>query len=383
MLSRRLFLANAAAGGLLVAAAPRIAFARAETQRRLVVILQRGAADGLATVIPVGDPHFAAQRRDFAADADAALPLDGYFRLNPALAGVKRLYDARQALFVHAVASSYRRRSHFDGQNVLETGGGEPYRIDDGWLNRLLGMLPGADTDAIAVAPTVPVILRGSEPVSNYAPSALPDANADLLERVGMMYAEDEMLHALWDQAVETEALAGEIASRRRIDVAEMGTLAARLMAGPEGARLAVIETGGWDTHTSQRNRLGVALRGLDAGIAALREGLGGAWDETLVIVATEFGRTVVPNGTRGTDHGTASAAMLLGGAVAGGRVIADWPGIAPAQLHEGRDLRPTLSLEGLIAGAAAAHYALDPQRTRRTLFPDSQARPVEGLIRS
>ncbi|MCA1748309.1 MAG: DUF1501 domain-containing protein, partial [Sphingomonadales bacterium] len=293
MFNRRIFLANMAAGGVLLTAAPQFAFARAETDRRLVMIIQRGAADGLATVIPTGDPQFAAQRRDFAAEADQALRLDGDFKLHPALAETKRLYDARQALFAHAVASPYRERSHFDGQNVLETGGRLPYRISDGWLNRLLGLLPGADMNAIALAATVPVILRGSEPASNYAPSALPDANADLLERVGSMYESDAMLHALWDQAMETEEMAGDIATRQRINSAEMGTLAARLMSGPDGARLMVIETGGWDTHINQTNRLAAELRGLDAGIAALRDGLGSAWDDTLVIVATEFGRTV------------------------------------------------------------------------------------------
>ena len=153
---------------------------------------------------------------------------------------------------------------------------------------------------------------------------------------------------------------------------------------GPEGARVAVIETGGWDTHANQRGRLGFQLRGLDALIAALKAGLGEEWQRTLVLVATEFGRTAAPNGTGGTDHGTGAMAMLLGGAVAGGRVIADWPGLGASALYEGRDLKPTLGLDALIASAVAQHYRLDFARTARTLFPNgSGLRPMETLIRA
>jgi uncharacterized protein (DUF1501 family) len=178
--------------------------------------------------------------------------------------------------------------------------------------------------------------------------------------------------------------MAGDLSADGGRNAAATGTLAARLLTGEEGARIAVIETGGWDTHANQRGRLGFQLRGLDAMVAALKVGLGEAWRDTLVIVATEFGRTAAPNGTGGTDHGTASMAMLLGGAVAGGRVIADWPGLGASALHEGRDLRPTLGLDALIAAAVAQHYRLDPHQAARTLFPNlaSTAR-IEGLVRT
>jgi uncharacterized protein (DUF1501 family) len=227
-------------------------------------------------------------------------------------------------------------------------------------------------------------VLRGSHEVASYAPSALPAASDDLLTRVGALYEGDAELHAAWAQAIQTRAMAGDAGANGGQNGAATGALAARLLAGAEGARLAVIETGGWDTHAGQRGRLGFQLRGLDAMIGALRSGLGTDWAKTLVIVATEFGRTAAPNGTGGTDHGTASLAWLLGGAVAGGRVIADWPGLGQAALYEGRDLKPTADLDVLIASAVAQHYRLDPGRTGRSLFPNiATGGPMEGLMRT
>jgi uncharacterized protein (DUF1501 family) len=178
--------------------------------------------------------------------------------------------------------------------------------------------------------------------------------------------------------------LAGDLTAGGGQNAAATGSLAAKLLSGPEGARVAVVETGGWDTHSAQKGRLAAQLRGLDNMVAALKTGLGADWASTMVLVATEFGRTAAPNGTGGTDHGTASAAMLLGGAVKGARVIADWPGLAPAALYEGRDLRPTLDLDALIANALSQHYGLPLPRTASILFPASaQPRATQDLIRS
>jgi uncharacterized protein (DUF1501 family) len=384
MIDRRLFLGGAA-GALALLATPRIAFAQAATERRFVFIIQRGAADGLATLIPVGDGGFSSARAGFAADAEGAARLDSFFALHPALAETAKLYGAGEALFVHAVASPYRERSHFDGQNILETGGDAAYKLQDGWMNRLLGLLPAADAKAIAVSATVPVVLRGPHDVSSYAPSALPDASGDLLARVGELYGADPQLHPLWAQAMQTREMAGDPgAPGGGQNAAATGALAARLLKGPEGARVALIETNGWDTHSGQRARLAFQLRGLDAMIGALKTGLGADWASTLVLVATEFGRTVAPNGTGGTDHGTASAAMLLGGAVKGGRVMADWPGLAQASLYDGRDLKPTLALDALIANALAQHYRLDLARLSPALFPEGpRSAAIDGLIRA
>ena len=383
MIDRRTFIRTGAAGAALLAAAPHLAVAQVGTDRRFVFVIQRGAADGLATLAPTGDPDFARVRGAFAEDFARGTSLGSFFTLHPDLAETGRLYAAREALFAHAVASPYRERSHFDGQNVLETGGHAAYVLRDGWMNRLLALLPRGEARAMAVSATVPMVLRGPREVASYAPSALPDASDDLLARVATLYEQDAALHSAWLQAMQTRAMAGDLSAGGGQNAAATGALAARLLTGEEGARLAVIETGGWDTHANQRGRLGFQLRGLDALLAALKSGLGYSWRNTLVIVATEFGRTVAPNGTGGTDHGTAAAAMLFGGDVAGGRVLADWPGLGQSALHEGRDLRPTLGLDALIAGAVAGHYRLDPVRTAQALFPEGAAiRPVEGLIR-
>lgn len=380
-LSRRSFLSGAAA----LIAAPRIVFAQAATERRFVFILQRGAADGLNTVIPYADPGYARQRGALAIEPSGALKLDGTFALHPALAGMSSLYGAGQASFFHAVASPYRDRSHFDGQNVLETGGSAPYQLKDGWINRLVAMLPRRGKEAIAFAPTLPLALRGAVEVTSYAPSALPDADQDLLLRVQQLYANDAQLHALWSAATEAQGMAGgKAGGKDRQDPAAFGRMAAGFLARSDGPRIAMIETTGWDTHSAQNDRLAAQLRNLDTLVAGLREGLGATWNQTTVLIATEFGRTVAVNGTGGTDHGTGSAAMLIGGAVQGGRIVADWPGLATANLFEGRDLKPTLGLDTLIAHACAEAFKLDPEQTARTLFPGAATgKPLPQLLRS
>lgn len=374
MLSRRSFIAaGGAAGALASFSLPKMAFARANTERRFVFIIQRGAADGLSIVAPTGDPTFAGLRGDFAQDSAGGAKLDSFFTLHPALAETAKMYADKQALFVHAVASPYRDRSHFDGQNVLETGGSAAYRLKDGWMNRLLGLLPADEAKALALSSTVPMALRGSREVSSYASSQLPSPSDDLLTRVAALYQGDSQLHELWSAAMDTRMKAGgPMQSGGGQRGAATGSLAAKMLLG-DGARIAMIETNGWDTHSGQRGRLNAQLRDLDQTVAALKTGLGAEWANTLVVVATEFGRTARPNGTGGTDHGQASAAMLLGGAVAGGKVIADWPGLTQPSLYEGRDLRPTTDLDSLIAGALAQHYAIDPARALSALFPESR----------
>jgi uncharacterized protein (DUF1501 family) len=380
-IARRHFLAGAGA----LFAAPRVLFAQAATERRFVFVIQRGAADGLDTLIPYADPGYAALRGALAIDPSAAIRLDGTFALHPALREFAALHGKGQALFVHAVASPYRDRSHFDGQDVLESGGMTPYQLKDGWLNRLVGMLPRRGKEAIALAPTVPLALRGAAEVSSYAPSALPAASEDLLLRVEQLYAADPQLHALWSAAMDARGMAGALgAGNGRQNPAAVGRMAANFLAQPQGPRIAMIETGGWDTHSAQAARLNAQLRALDTLLAALREGLDTAWQQTVVLVATEFGRTAAANGTGGTDHGTGAAALLAGGAVQGGRVLADWPGLATSALHEGRDLRPTLALDALIATAAAECFGLDRERVGRTLFPRMAAgQPLPRLVRA
>ncbi|MEM5310535.1 DUF1501 domain-containing protein [Paraburkholderia sp. JHI869] len=382
MVSRRHFLSVAAAGAGAMLVAPQIVFASVETERRFVFVIQRGAADGLNIVVPYAEPAYATLRGPLAIEVDRATKLDGTFALHPSLVQIAQMYGEKQALFVHAIASPYRDRSHFDGQNVLETGGRAPYQVKDGWLNRLVAMLPASRESAIALAPTVPLALRGTAQVSSYAPSALPSASDDLLTRVSALYEADPQLRSLWTSAMNARGLAGDANAHQ--DPASVGKLAAGFLSRPDGPRIAMIETGGWDTHSAQHARLANQLKALDTMLASLRDGLGPAWDKTTVLVATEFGRTAAANGTGGTDHGQASVAMLVGGAVAGGRVKADWPGLRSSDLYESRDLKPTASLDALIAGAAAESLGLDPQRTASTLFGDAGTKyATTGLIRA
>jgi uncharacterized protein (DUF1501 family) len=384
VLNRRGFVlgsAALAAAGLV----SRAAFARAATDRRFVFVIQRGAADGLGTVAPVGDPDFVSQRGALAQDFAEAAKLDSMFALHPQMPTLAGLFQEKEALLIHAVASPYRDRSHFDGQNVLETGGSGAYRVKDGWLNRLLPLLPEGEARAMAVAATVPMALRGPTEVASYAPSNLPQVSDDLLARVATLYANDAQLHALWSEAMSTRTLTSDMDGQGgQQNGAATGALAAKLLAADNGARVAMIETTGWDTHAQQPVRLGNQLRGLDAMLGALKTGLGPLWANTMVLVATEFGRTVRVNGTLGTDHGTASCAMLIGGAVNGGRVAADWPGLRDGALYEGRDLRPTTALDAVIASATAEHFRLDGTRVGKTLFPETTGMAlIPGVARA
>ncbi|BDW82100.1 hypothetical protein MACH24_15380 [Erythrobacter sp. Dej080120_24] len=386
-LDRRSILGGSIALGTASLALPSMAFARTAGEKNLLFVLLRGAADGMAMLAPVGDPGLSELRRATLSEYDGARRADGFFAIHPAFDQVGAAYDAGEALFVHATATSYRERSHFDGQNMLETGAAQPYAKSDGWLNRLVGMIgeQAGETHpkALAIAPTMPLALRGDAPASSYAPSALPQASDAFMARVGMLYGEDAELGGLWSRALETQAMAADDNLRNLRDAQAAGDLAASLMRGEDGARIAMIELGGWDTHANQVGAFRRNASQLDALLGAYRAGMGSAWDDTMVVVATEFGRTARLNGTNGTDHGTASATLLMGGALRGGRVMADWPGLGESDLYEGRDLRPTMALESVVAGAVAEHLALDPERALARLFPGRSGAPVSGFVRS
>ncbi|TRD12816.1 DUF1501 domain-containing protein [Erythrobacter insulae] len=351
---------------------PKLAFAAGGGgSKRLVFVLQRGAADGLGIIAPVGDPSYAGLRGALAEDyADAPL-IGGLFALHPALERSAAMFAAGEMMAVHAVASTYRDRSHFDGQNVLESGGTRPYERKDGWLNRLVGLLPEAEASGIAIAQNIPLALQGTHKAGSYAPSRLPDAADDYMRRVAQLYMGDERLHMLWEESLATRAMAeGMNGSGNMRQAADVGALAARMLSGEDSARIAMIETTGWDTHNGQSRRLDRELSKLDTLIEALKVGLGELWADTMVIVATEFGRTASINGTSGTDHGTGSTTLLYGGSLGGGKVLGDWPGLRQSDLYQARDLRPTSALEDVIASTCSSHFTLDPELTKRTLFP-------------
>lgn len=400
MISRRDLL-KAAGISTIASSLPGLSFARADTEARFVLVILRGAADGLALVAPYGDGNYQKVRGELALPSPAKdrglLKLDGMFGLHPSLAGVFEEFENRQALLIHAIASPYRERSHFDGQDILENGAASVGLLRDGWLNRALGALGGSlgSEAAIAMAQNTPLVLRGDNSVTSWAPSQLPDADDSTLRRLADMYADDEFFATRLAQALKSQEIAegqsamGDTRSRGN-DARQLRSMmqsTARFLTAEDGPRIAVLEAGGWDTHANQGTSTGALanrLTGLDSGLITLRDELGKSWSKTIVAVVTEFGRTVAVNGTRGTDHGTAAAAILLGGAVNGGRVLTDWPGLGKANLYENRDLRPTADLRSLFKGVLAEHLSLPNSFLDSTVFPDSAAvRPMRDLVRT
>lgn len=381
----------------VAASVPAVAFGNTDDARFVLVIL-RGAVDGLAMAAPYGDGKYASVRGELALPTPGRQQglnkLDGMFGLHPSLANVYENFQANEAVVIHAVASPYRERSHFDGQDMLENGATRVGAVRDGWLNRSLAPLGGVlgSESAIALAQNTPLVLRGDNSVSSWAPSRLPDADASTLIRLQNLYANDEFFATRLEQALRSQDIAGEMngAVSRGNDLRQFGNLmesAARFLTVPDGPSIAVVELGGWDTHANQGAGTGALANrfaALDLGLGNLHDGLGDTWKDTVVAVVTEFGRTVHVNGTRGTDHGTATAALLLGGAVNGGRVIADWPGLGKNALYAGRDLMPTTDIRSVFKSVLTEHLGLDSEFVNRRVFPASEiARPLSDLIRS
>jgi uncharacterized protein (DUF1501 family) len=391
---------------------PKVARAEGRDPRLLVVVL-RGALDGLAAVAPVGDPDWIALRGDNALRLDGAAPgqrLDDFFALNPAMPNLYRLYRSSEASIVHAVASPYRERSHFDGQDVLESGLAAPGAADTGWLNRALaatepvGRIVPAGSDgrggigkAFAVGPITPLVVRGPAPVLSWTPPRLEPAADDTLMRLLDLYrhTDVEMARALEERiGLAAIARAGGMdtgqtrpagAAQVRAYFAESAGSAAKFMAQPDGPRVGALAFDGWDTHANEgavNGRLAALLGALDGAIAAIETNMGPAWRETVVAVVTEFGRTARINGSDGTDHGTGTIALLAGGAVRGGRVIADWPGLKEADLREKRDLKPTTDLRAVLKGVLRDHLRVPEAALAATVFPDSAgATAISGLV--
>lgn len=435
-MKRREFLTAGAlaTGGALLG--PQVTFAGTANGRkpRLVFVILRGALDGLAAVPACGDPGYAPLRGDLAMGRPGtdggALALDGFFCLHPSLSFMQQSFAARELIVFHAVASPYRDRSHFDGQNVLETGYPQPHAVVTGWLNRALAAIPArlapGKERGISIAPTAPLVMRGPAAVASWSPSHLAPLDDDTLQRISDLYSHDPVLGKKLAEALAAEAIVDETASgttntmdggdagagtertmadaaaldrggKRRPLLAKRGTpgarytevvkAAARFLRQEDGPQVAVFDTSGWDTHFNEggaKGQLATRLAGLDAALGSLKAGLGPVWSDTAVLLATEFGRTVAENGTRGTDHGTATAAYLLGGAVKGGRVVADWPGLSPAKLYQDRDLRPTLDLRSVMKGLLAEQLGVPERALERSVFPQSsEARPLRGLLRA
>ena len=399
---RRTVLGSLSAFAVMGAPA-RFAFAATPDDRRLVVVILRGALDGLAAVPPHGDKDYASVRGALALQTDGAgalHDLDGFFGLHPALTNLKGLYDTRQLTVFHNICSPYRDRSHFDGQNVLEAGGTSPHLLQDGWLNRAIAPMGLRAGGAIAIAQTPPLLLSGKVEAASWMPPVMPAPDELFLNQVRALYANDTVLKASLTSALALQASAqnamDDPASKNMQpgkggaygDLTPLFQGAGHLLAAAGGPRVATLEASGWDTHVAEGagdGQLARRLGALDAAIDAMRTAMGpDVWNKTAVVMATEFGRTVHPNGSGGTDHGTGGAAFLFGGAVAGGAVKAEWVGLGPSALKDGRDQPARTDLRALFKGLLADHMAVGQSALETIIFPDSaSAVPIKGLIRA
>jgi uncharacterized protein (DUF1501 family) len=402
---RRLFLG---AGALFAwAHLPKAARAEGRDPRFLVIVL-RGALDGLATVAPYGDPDWTSLRGNDAltlAGDKPALKLDDFFALHPAMPSLQKMYQAGHATIVHAVASPYRDRSHFDGQDVLESGFPQPGSAETGWLNRALASLEaenGNQSDPmIAVGPVTPLVARGPAPILVWAPEKVMPASDDTMMRLLNLYkvTDPKLAQVLEDRMNLTTILSDknaqqnqgmsqndiERATKLKAYFVEAATGAAKVLSKEDGPRIGALALEGWDTHAAEgitSGRLAQMLASLDAALAAVQSTMGPAWGDTVVAVVTEFGRTAHINGTAGTDHGTATVALLAGGALKGGHVIADWPGLKAENLYEGRDLKPTTELHAVLKGVMRDHLKVEERALAKDVFPGSdRIKPMAGLV--
>jgi uncharacterized protein (DUF1501 family) len=405
ILPRRTFLGGAGAFAL-TAALPRAVLADAPTDKRFVLIILRGAMDGLNVVPPYADPAYAALRGQIAiakpGETDGAIDLNGFFGLHPALADIAPWYKEGALLPIQAVASPYRDRSHFDGQDMLENGTLSPRNTDSGWLNRALTAMGGGDRRiGLAVGQSIPLVLRGPTQVASWAPTKMQEADESFLSLVQTVYQNDKRLSAALADGIRATAAADQMLGADKDPMAD-GTMAGpgaykgqkmlaeaagKMLADPNGPRIAVFDAQGWDTHAGQgaaKGRLANALGGLSASLVALRESLGPAWKDTVVLMATEFGRTAHANGTNGTDHGTGTVSLLAGGAVSGGKVMGQWPGLSETQLYQSRDLMPTTDLRAVMKTVLYEHLRVPRDRLENAVFPNSgDARFINGVTRS
>ena len=383
--SRRQMLVRAGALGCSVAASPMVtplAFAKAPWEGRLIVIILRGGMDGLDVVRPTGDPAFAALR-PVLNKGEPGFDLDGYFTLHPALGGLIPLWKKRELGFVHAVSTPYRdKRSHFDGQDLLEAGTaslGDGVR--DGWLNRMLQEVPSLEADtAYAIGTGGLRVLDGPAQVANWAPESHLRLSPQALRLAEMVMERDAPMHAA---LAEAETLAQEKDGDARGGRAhqQIARFAAKRLSGD--ARIAAFSLNGWDTHRAQGRNLSRSLRKLSETVLTLRGNLGtDVWGKTAVVAMTEFGRTARENGTAGTDHGTGGVMVLAGGAINGGRIFGQWPGVAEAALYDRRDLMPTGDVRVPVAEIMQGITGVSRTTLETSVFPGLKMGADLGVLR-
>lgn len=377
-MDRRIFLRGMAALGCSVAAHPlttTVTLAsggKALGENRLIVVILRGAMDGLDAVQPLADPLFAGLRPSLG-QGGAGLDLDGYFALHPRLGGLADLWRKGEMGFVHATSTPYRdKRSHFDGQDMLEAGTGMDVAsgaVRDGWLNRMLQAMPGLEAEtAYAIGVEALPLLEGGAPVRNWAPDVALDLSAQnrlLLEHV---YHDDALFRETAAEAMDLAEALPAARGKAEDGGDRLADFAADRLRGE--TRIAAFSLSGWDTHRGQAATLSKSLQRLERMILRLREQLGPVWSTTTLLAMTEFGRTVRENGSRGTDHGTGGVMLAAGGAIRGGRVLGRWPGLAEAELYDRRDLMPTSDVRAWAAWAMRDLYGIDRGVLERSVFP-------------
>ena len=381
-MKRRDFVRSMCLGGLATFGLPIVTFAQVRQKGRLVFVLLRGGFDGLAAIVPYGDPAYAGLRGAFAFEESDLVVLDDTFGLAPGLSPMREIWERGELAAIHAMAIPFRTRSHFDGQAILETGIDKPIGSSDGWLNRLLQVMSG-ERSGIAIASGMPRSMTGPFNVQTWSPTQLGAVEDEYLDRLASLYRTDRILQGPFEAAVQQKNIVGEEMSARgnaqRSGITPLMQATARILRADGGPNIAAVEFSGWDTHANQGMAGGALdrlLGQLADGLTAFRTDMGNAWNDTTLVVMTEFGRTARPNGTRGTDHGTAGAGFVIGPSVAKSVVHTDWPGLADRSLFEGRDLWPTLDTRAVLKAAISGTFDLSATQVDR-VFPDSG--PVRG----
>ena len=399
MVTRRQFLVGTAVGTATLLVWPKLTFAATGSDTRFLFVLLRGGLDGLESVPPYGDPGYQAIRGALALSPSAAKPahkLDNVFALHPSFDYAAQLYAQGQFMPVVAAAPPYWGRSHFQAQNCVENGTQQPDGAQTGWLNRCIACMPGVD--GLACAAVMPLTMRGTARVETWSPPLPTEVNPILLQKLQPLYAADARLAAPFARAVAQQndspvpesgvAMAamqnGKPAKKRQGGLPVMMGAAGGFMGKIDGPRIAFVEDDGWDTHANEAAIVTRKIAELDAGLNAFHQAIGPAWNRTVVIVATEFGRTAHINGTGGTDHGTGGSMFLAGGALHGGRVAGQWPGIGSGELYQDRDVHATTDFRSVFKGVLAAHLGVSESLLESRVFPGSQAaEPLGNLVAS
>jgi uncharacterized protein (DUF1501 family) len=394
-MSRRSFLGTVLAGTATLMIWPKLTFAATGSDTRFLFVLLRGGLDGLESVPPYGDPGYQAIRGALSLSPSAAKPahkLDNVFALHPSFDYAAQLYAQGQFMPVVAAAPPYWGRSHFQAQNCLENGTSKPDGAQTGWLNRCVACMPGVD--GLACAAVMPLTMRGSAKVETWSPPLPTEVNPILLQRLQPLYAADARLAASFARAVAQQddspvsesgaamMANGKPGKKKQGGLPVMMAAAGGFMGKTDGPRVAFVEDDGWDTHANEAAIVTRKLAELDAGLRAFHQAVGPAWSRTIVLVATEFGRTAHINGTGGTDHGTGGSMFLAGGALHGGRVAGNWPGIGASELYQGRDVHATTDFRSVFKSLLATHLGIPESLLESRVFPGSAAvEPMSGLV--